>query len=238
VPPLTLPPLPILDILSYAATFVFMCWPLIIVSPLQRRRHILFNMLFVWCILAVVRVFLVFAPNSVPSFLIPEPLNTVLFFAAGAVLVLIRLGVAIWKRGQFQQKANKLNSVEDLLRLSPTEYEQMVVELYQLLGHQAKRTGAVGDHGVDVVVQAQNGEKWIVQCKRWRGMVGEPVIRDFYGVMHHEKADQGAVITAGRFTPQAQEWARGKPIHLYDGEKFMAAWKRARARQQQSQTSA
>jgi len=237
VPNISLPPLPILDILSYAATFVFMFWPLIIISPLQRRRHILFNMLFVWCILAVVRVFLFFVPNTVPSFLIPEPLNTVLFFVAGAVLVLIRLGVAVWKARQFQHKADGVNSVDDLLRLSPTEFEQMVVELYQSLGHQAKHTGAVGDHGVDVVVQAQNGEKWVVQCKRWRGMVGEPVIRDFYGVMHHEKADQGAIITAGRFTPQAQEWARGKPIHLYDGVQFLNAWRRARAKQQNQATA-
>jgi restriction system protein len=102
----------------------------------------------------------------------------------------------------------------------------MVAELYRSLGHQAKRTGSTGDHGVDVVVQARNGEKWIVQCKRWRGSVGEPVIRDFYGVLHHEKADHGAVITTGTFTPQAREWARGKLLHLYDGGEFLTIWER------------
>jgi restriction system protein len=233
-----LPPIPILDVLTYAFSFVFMCWPVIIISPLQRRRHILANMLLAWGLLVVVRVFLLFAPSRMPLFFIPEPLNTILFFVAGAVLLTIRLGITFWQNKKFQQKADGANDTEDLLRLSPSEYEQMVVELYQAYGHQAKRTGAIGDHGVDVTVQTKSGEKWIVQCKRWRGTVGEPVVRDFYGVMQHEKADKGAIITAGKFTLQAREWAKGKPIYLYDGPKFLDAWKRAKAEKQNNQATA
>ena len=73
-----------------------------------------------------------------------------------------------------------------------------------------------------------DGEKWVIQCKRWRGTVGEPVVRDLYGVLHHEKADKGAIITTGQFTESAREWARGKPIVLYDGDQFLRSWKRVR----------
>ncbi len=106
----------------------------------------------------------------------------------------------------------------------------MTVELFLAYGHQAKRTGSVGDHGVDVVVHSKNGEKCVVQCKRWRGYVGEPVVRDFYGVMHHEKAERGFIITSGTFSRPAREWAKGKPITLYDGEKFLQLWRRAQHR--------
>ncbi len=123
---------------------------------------------------------------------------------------------------------------EDLLKLTPREFENMVADLYRANGYRAWRTGATGDHGVDVVIQTGNGEKWVAQCKRWRGAVGEPVVRDFYGVMQHEKADKGAIVTTGTFTPQARAWAKGKPIFLYDGNEFLAAWKEARERRSPS----
>lgn len=135
-----------------------------------------------------------------------------------------------FERIKLRQKLPKeLSDRVDLLQLSSREFEMMVVELYHANGHPAERTGATGDHGVDVVIHANNGEKWVAQCKRWRGTVGEPVVRDFYGVMQHEKADKGAIITSGKFTLQAREWAKGKPIILYDGDEFLQAWKSAKS---------
>jgi restriction system protein len=110
----------------------------------------------------------------------------------------------------------------------------MIVELYHRAGHQAKRTGATGDHGVDVVVEAKNGEKWVVQCKRWKGSVGEPVVRDFYGVVQHEKADKGILFTTGRYSTPAQQWAKGKPIALYDGNKLAELWSRSKLQPDQT----
>jgi restriction system protein len=69
--------------------------------------------------------------------------------------------------------------------------------------------------------------------------VGEPVVRDFYGVVLHEKADKGIIIiTSGKFSRPAQEWAKGKPIALYDGEKFVQLWRRAQAKKAPAQESA
>lgn len=88
-------------------------------------------------------------------------------------------------------------------------------------GAKAWRTGATGDHGVDVVVQTPKGEKWVVQCKRWRGGVGEPIVRDFYGTVQHEKAHKGVLVTTGTFSNAAREWAKGKPLVLVDGAEFL-----------------
>jgi hypothetical protein len=111
----------------------------------------------------------------------------------------------------------------DLLRsLSPSRFENVVTDIYRRLGFRAERSGSVGDHGVDVVVYTPDGEKWIVQCKRWRGTVGEPMVRDFYGTMQHEKADRGEMITTGKYTSQAVDWAKGKPIKLFDGVELSA----------------
>ncbi len=207
---------------------LFPFWPLMLLAPLQWRKNSLGGMLVIWCFFAIIRLIGFITGQTIPVFLIPEPLNTVIFFAAGAILLLItwlRNGLPRWN---IRKKADEARSVEDLRRLSPTEFEQMVVELFTEEGHKARRTGAIGDHGVDVEVQASSGEKWVVQCKRWRGSVGEPVIRDFHGVMQHEKADRGIVITTGIFTPQAKEWTRGKPLSLMEGDEFLSLLKKAR----------
>ena len=73
-----------------------------------------------------------------------------------------------------------------------------------------------------------SGGIWIVQCKHWRDPVGEPAVRDFYGAMHHENADGGAIVASGGFTPQARAWAQGKPFYLYDGRRLLEIRERVR----------
>jgi restriction system protein len=219
-----------LGILFSAATFVFNFWFFLIFAPLKYRGSLLPKMAGMWVLLAALRVFLVFNPNPLKiTFFLEEPLNTLLFVAAGILIFDLNILQKRRQRRAFEQKTETIRDRETLLQLTPREFEEMVVDLYEAAGHQAQRTGATGDHGVDVLVQAQNGEKWVVQCKRWRGSVGEPVVRDFYGTIQHEKADKGTLITTGKFTAQAHEWAKGKPISLYDGERFLEVWKQAQA---------
>lgn len=228
----------VLQLLFTTFDFIFPFWPFLLLNGIT-RRNILRNMLITWGFWAVVRVFLFFNPEPLKaSFLIQEPLNTVLFFACGLLLFGLYFGQKLWRRGQLLQKTGKVNTAKDLLELSPREFEDMVVELFLAYGYEARRTGAVGDHGVDVVVQTKNGEKWVVQCKRWKGYVGEPIVRDFYGVVLHEKADKGMIITSGKFSRPAQEWAKGKPIALYDGERFVQAWRRVQAKKAPAQEPA
>ena len=166
-------------------------------------------------------VFLDFNPNpSSKSLLIQEPLSTILFFTVGFILVSIWLSKSYLGRIHLRTKLFGL-STEDLIELSPGEFEEMVAELYRSMGHKARRTGSIGDHGVDVVVNAKRREKWVVQCKRWRTPAGEFIVRDFYGMMQHEKAAQGAIIATTGFSQAAAEWAKGKPLYLYNGNDFL-----------------
>jgi restriction system protein len=113
-----------------------------------------------------------------------------------------------------------------LIELPRAEFEQLVVDLYRSLGHEAKRLGGPGDRAFDIVVVSKTGQHWIAQCKQWRGAVGESVVREFYAAMAREHAAQGAIITTARFTPKAVQWAQGKPIHLYDGPAFLQTLQR------------
>ena len=218
------------EILFTMASVLFPFWPIVFIVPMRGRRKIYGSMAAVWLLMFVLWILTLISPYETVSFLIPEPWNTILFVLSGFVLIAVKVGSSHWQRRSIQRKADSASSAIDLLDLSPTEFENMVVELYSAMGHRASRTGQAGDHGIDVVVNAKNGEKWVVQCKRWRGSVGEPVIRDFFGAMHHEKADRGAIITTGTFTEQAKTWARGKPITLLEGHEFFDYLKLARNR--------
>ena len=216
------------QMLFYIFDIVFDFWPVLLLAPLQNRRNGIRTMVYVWGFWAIIRIILFFNPEPISkSLFFPEPLRTVLFFVTGIFLISIWIGVSYWKRSRTRRKAFDISS-EGLLDLTPSDFEEMVAELYRAMGHQAKRTGSIGDHGVDVVVKAKNGEKWVVQCKRWRTPAGESIVRDFYGMMQHEKANQGAIIATKGFSKAAIEWAKGKPLFLYDGNDFLRLWKKVK----------
>ena len=121
-------------------------------------------------------------------------------------------------------------AIRRLIELPRAEFENLVANLYRALGHQATRTNAKESQAAQVLVTARNGQKWIVQCRQWRGAVGETVVREFLALMERERAAQGAIITTAKFTPRARDWAKGKPLHLYDGDEFVQAIRRIQSR--------
>jgi restriction system protein len=129
-----------------------------------------------------------------------------------------------------QSEQDAVREISRLIEMPRGEFDELVANLYGALGHRAVCTNATGEHAINIIVQALNGQKWIVQCKQWRGAVGESVVREFYTAMQREQAAQGAIITTAKFTPKAREWAKGKPIHLYDGAEFLQAMKRIKSR--------
>jgi hypothetical protein len=192
------------EMLGLAFSILFMAWPILVLSPLGGRGPHLIQMVVMWSFLAVVRVVVVFTGDVLSWGPIPEPLNTGAFVAVGAVLWTAQLARGGRARVLFRTIKKRTGRSTDRRELSASQFEESVAELFRLRGHKAKRTGRIGDHGVDVEVETKDGERWVVQCKRWRGRVGEPAARDFYGVMRHEKADRGLIVTTGGSTDPAR----------------------------------
>lgn len=218
---------------AFVAIFsiLYLAWPLIIFFGLRgffSKRCTIWERLYrgssriflAWIIWKLFLVF-IYSQGSKPILLFPNILNHVLFGALGLITGGVTLTGLIhrWRKGRIQLADAR--SLEALLALSPAEFEDLVAELFESYGHQAQVAGGASDHGVDVLVQSAQGEKWVVQCKRYAGSVGEPVVRDLYGVLQHEAAQRAYLVTTGSFTTQARAWAEGKPIMLYDGESLV-----------------
>lgn len=111
-----------------------------------------------------------------------------------------------------------------LRTVTPEAFEQWVGERFESLGYVVHRTPFRGDHGIDLSVERQ-GERAIVQCKHWPARsVGEPVLRDLFGTLTHGAAQAAYLVTTGSATPAAREWAKDKPIHIWDWKHLVEKW--------------
>ncbi len=122
---------------------------------------------------------------------------------------------------QHLKHLNLIEKREQLLNLGAQEFENLVANLFRRMGYEVRYTPNSSDEGIDLFLSKTN-KKAIVQCKRYdQTKVGQPIVRDLYGAMFHEKADEAYLVTTGLFSQPAQQWARGKPIQLIDGNELI-----------------
>jgi len=120
----------------------------------------------------------------------------------------------------------------DLCSMSGAEFELFCQELLSSAGFEVEITQQSGDGGVDLIAYSHQpffAGKYIIQCKRYAGSVGEPIIRDLYGVVMAERANKGILITTGHFTNSAKQFAVNKNLELIDGNQLFALVSKYRA---------
>lgn len=111
--------------------------------------------------------------------------------------------------------------------MSPDGFERLTQRLLRESGFiHVEVTGRTGDGGIDGKGIARiNGLMSFhiaFQCKKYKGSVGSPEIRDFRGATVG-RADRGLFITTGSFTKSAIEEANrdgASPIDLVDGDQL------------------
>jgi restriction system protein len=143
------------------------------------------------------------------------PLALIIFgmFAAGS----------FWFGSRRRRLIDKQTSLESLRNTTWKDFEFLVAEAYRRQGYQVEYSLSRGaDGGVDLTLR-KDGRISLVQCKRWKvHSVGAPVIREMFGLLTSERADEAIIITSGNFTREAQSFAKGKPIRLFDGPQLLA----------------
>jgi restriction system protein len=116
--------------------------------------------------------------------------------------------------------------LERVLAVSPTYFEQLVVDLLVKMGYggsgeAAERIGKSGDGGIDgTIYQDPLGLDIVyIQAKRWTGSVSRPTVQGFAGSLEGFKATKGVLITTSMFTAEARGYVDqiAKRIVLVDG---------------------
>ena len=117
---------------------------------------------------------------------------------------------------------------EILQSMDPYGFERLTQRLLRECGfEQVKVTKKSGDGGIDGTGKLKiNGIfsfNVAFQCKRYKGQVGAPEVRDFRGSLTTD-IEKGVLITTGTFSKQAKEEASNpgkQQIDLIDGEEFI-----------------
>jgi restriction system protein len=143
----------------------------------------------------------------------PLPLLIFAAFALGS----------LWFAKSRRRLVDEQTSLESLRNTPWKQFEFLVAEAYRRHGYQVEYSlGRGADGGVDLTLR-KDGRTLLVQCKQWKVFsVGAPVVREMFGLMTAEKADQAIIVTTGNFTRDAQDFAAAKPILLVDGPQLLA----------------
>ncbi len=120
--------------------------------------------------------------------------------------------------------------LENIMKLTPGRFEQLVVNLLEKMGYgEGQTVGRSGDGGIDGIIDQDplGLEKVYIQAKRWSSQVGDPEIRNFSGSLDAKGAAKGVFITTSTFSSTAKETTRNisagnKLIRLIDGQELAA----------------
>ncbi|GJH13590.1 hypothetical protein CBA19CS11_32150 [Caballeronia novacaledonica] len=97
-----------------------------------------------------------------------------------------------------------------ILPFGPLEFEQLTQSIfYVITGRLYRQTSVTNDGGVDLIYERHLDwgavDRYIVQCKLYRGYVPVSHVRDFFGTMTQQVAT-GYFVTTGTMTKAAVEF--------------------------------
>jgi restriction system protein len=112
--------------------------------------------------------------------------------------------------------------IDSLRELSWKQFEDLLAEAYRRQGYIVKETlGGGADGGVDLVL-SRHGGTTLVQCKRWKGKpVPVQIVRELFGILTDRGANAARLVATTTFTPEAVNFARGKPIELVNSDALL-----------------
>lgn len=138
------------------------------------------------------------------------------------VIFIIGACISSFRTKQRIKLLDKQSGIDSIRNMSWQDFELLVGEAFRRKGFAVRENGGGGaDGGIDLVL-TKNAKKSIVQCKRWKTFsIGVPLIRELYGVMTSERANDCIFVSSGNYTAEARLFAEDKPIWLIDGSKLL-----------------
>ena len=114
-------------------------------------------------------------------------------------------------------------SLKLIQELEWKKFEELSLAYYLEKGIRAETTSLGADGGIDIKLFQDGSEKptTIIQCKSWASQVTVKQVREFLGVMTHEKIVKGFCMTSSSYTNDAIEFAKANKITLISGEMLL-----------------
>lgn len=104
-------------------------------------------------------------------------------------------------------------------RMTGLEFEKYLEILFSRLGYRVERTRYVADQGGDLIL-TKNGERILVQAKRYKKAVGNKAVQEAAAARPHYKCDRAMVVSNQEFTKAARELAKSNQVELWGRRKL------------------
>ncbi len=124
---------------------------------------------------------------------------------------------------------SKLDSVqwtpELLKRLEWRRFEELCAAYFEEIGFRADLAGAAEGSSVAINLYEQGAKSAsiLVKCRPWTAhRVGIKTVRELRGAMASGHVGEGVLVTSGKFTQEARDFAGREGVSLIDGAELVA----------------
>ncbi len=139
------------------------------------------------------------------------------FVLIGLVLTLS----ALWVRVRYRRL--RAIRMADIDYMDGLDFERYVCRLLEVQGYRdVENLRGSGDFGVDIVA-TQDGIRYAIQVKRYKGNVSRRAISDAVAGKFHFDCEAAMVVTNSYFTKSAKQLARSTECTLIDRD-ILADW--------------
>jgi|SRR6185295_11837668 len=138
---------------------------------------------------------------------------------AKALLAKLReiAGAILWPIVRDEASRLDTDPAAEIRAMKFANVQLLIAEAFRLDGFLVKE---LGGESADMVL-VKDARTYLVDCRHWRALeVGANAAGELYGAMGRQDAKGGFVVTAGRFTPDALEFARGLNVELIGGREL------------------
>lgn len=140
--------------------------------------------------------------------------DTATSMSAVSVLTLLGLPGAV-RRGVVRRAG-----IREVDAMTGDEFEARLAALYRAMGYEVRHTGRRGDFGADLVVE-RDGERAVVQAKRYQGAVGLEAVQQAAGAAQYYDTPGASVVTNSTCTPAARSLAAASGVCLVERQELI-----------------
>lgn len=112
-------------------------------------------------------------------------------------------------KGSFSFNENKFSL------LSGSEFENLLVRLFQSMGYVVEHPGSVGDQGGDLVLN-KDRERILIQAKCYTNNIGNNAVQEAAAAQKYYVCNKAIVIGTSNFTQQAIDLAKMNNVELVE----------------------
>jgi len=160
---------------------------------------------FFWLIIATFIMYLVS--------LIPRIIKK--FINAFIKLLFDKNDIKLYNKTINQNKKQRGNPIIHIDKMSGTQFEIFLKEMFKTLGYNVKRTPDSGDFGADLYME-KNGNSYVVQAKRSKTKIGLAAVQEVVAAKAYYKAEVAIVITNNHLTTNAKILAKNNNVIVYE----------------------